>query len=136
MDNLPLPHSHGTANDQILKNLPTEEKASAIAEAFKLISDSTRLRILCLLCHCEECVNNIASVVDMSAPAISHHLRVLKQAGLIKARRDGKEVYYTLANNAYAETIHQTVDTVFGCKCSSCKSSRSGCGENCRNSDE
>ena len=56
-----------------------------------LLSDPSRLRIFWLLCHCEECVMNISALVDMSSPAVSHHLRNLKASGLIVSRREGKE---------------------------------------------
>lgn len=106
--------------------LPDDATASLIAETFKLISDPTRLKILYLLCHSEQCVNSIASVMDMSPPAVAHHLKLLKSSGLLSSRRDGKEVYYTLADTRYANTVHETVDTVFGCRCSICASARKG----------
>ena len=67
--------------------------ADSLADVFKQLGDGSRVRIFWLLCHCEECVINISSMVDMSSPAVSHHLRQLKAGGLIVSRRDGKEVY-------------------------------------------
>ena len=64
----------------------------------RLLSDAGRVRIFWLLCHCEECVVNLAAMVGMSSPAASHHLRQLKDSGLIISRRIGKEVYYRAAD--------------------------------------
>ena len=78
-----------------------------------MISDSTRLKILWLLCHSEECVTNIAAAIEMTAPAVSHHLRLLKNAGLIVSRKDGKETYYTLAKTEEAVLVHDIIDRTF-----------------------
>lgn len=106
--------------------MPDDGEAALIAGTFKLISDPTRLKILFLLCHSEQCVNDIASFMEMSPPAVAHHLRLLKSQGLLSSRREGKEVYYTLSQSEYADTVHRTIDTVFGCKCSLCATARSG----------
>ena len=109
--------------------MPDEQSAEKIAELFKLISDGTRLRVLVLLCISEKCVSEIADAFGMSLPAVSHHLRVLKQAEIISSRRDGMEVYYSLAANAYADLVRRTVTTVFDCKCTSCLNAKTGCGK-------
>jgi DNA-binding transcriptional ArsR family regulator len=87
------------------------------SEMFSQLSDSTRLRILWILCHSEECVNDIAAAVEMSAPAVSHHLKLLKQTGYIQSRREGKEVLYKLKDTEEALTLHRIVDGVFSMKC-------------------
>ena len=74
-----LPHNHGQNIERVLDNMPSAEGFQDISFLFQQLGDSTRLRILWLLCHCEECVCNIAAAVDMSAPAVSHHLRILKR---------------------------------------------------------
>lgn len=112
-----LPHDHGQHEDHILEVLPDEKHCSDAAEIFHQLSDGTRLQILWLLCHSEECVNNIAAAIGMSMPAVSHHLRNLKQAGLIDSRRDGKEVYYTLMDTPKAKLVHKMVDDVFEMNC-------------------
>lgn len=109
-----LPHDHGGNTKKIMATKPDEEKFLEMADMFSLISDATRLKILWLLCHSEECVINIAAAVEMSSPAASHHLRVLKQSGIIKSRREGKETYYTLADNEDARMVHKLVDNAFG----------------------
>ena len=65
----------------------------------------------------EECVSDIAAAVNMSSPAVSHHLRNLKQSGLIISRREGKEVLYTLAKTKEAILVHQMIDDIFEINC-------------------
>ena len=91
----------------------TEEFAIETASLFGLLSDSTRLRILYLLYHREVCVRNIAEAIEMSPPAVSHHLRSLKQLGVITSRRIGKEVHYTIADTADGELVSDLLKTVF-----------------------
>ena len=90
-----LPHDHGDIS-KVLERLPDVETFEKVSNIFALVSDVTRLRILWMLCHCEECVCNIASAVDMSAPAVAHHLKILKDAGLVGVRQDGTANYYYL----------------------------------------
>ena len=101
----------------LLDKIPSEPDAMLVADTFKLISDGTRLRVLSLLCHSEECVTNIASACGMSLPAVSHHLKMLKSAGLIDMRREGKETYYKLASNNEGKLVHRIIDDVFNFKC-------------------
>ena len=89
-----LPHNHGGNAGHICEHMPKTEEFQTIADVFKLMDDPSRIRIYWLLCHCEECVINISAMVEMSSPAVSHHLRQLKNGGLISSRRVGKEVYY------------------------------------------
>lgn len=111
-----LPHNHGTSIE-FLEARPSEETFGKASDTFSLIGDSTRLKILWLLCHSEECVINIAAAIDMSSPAVSHHLKVLRQAGIITSKRVGKEAYYTLADNQEAQIIHEAVDKILDIKC-------------------
>ena len=117
MEKRTLPHDHGTHTLALLENMPELQTFEKVSGTFQMISDPTRLKILWLLCHSEECVINIAAAIDMSSPAVSHHLRVLKQAGLLTSRREGKEAYYTLAKTAEAELVHTIVDSVFDMNC-------------------
>lgn len=100
-----------------MKTMPEEQQFFMAADVFSLLCDSTRLRILWLLCHAQECVSDIAAAVGMSAPAVSHHLRTLKQSGLIKSRREGKEVLYTLADTKEARLVHDMIDDMFEINC-------------------
>jgi DNA-binding transcriptional ArsR family regulator len=116
-DKIKLPHQHDSSTCQFLKSMPDQKVFDNVAETFNIISDSSRVKILWLLCHCEECVTNIAVAVGMSPPAVSHHLRVLKQNQLISYRKDGKEVYYKLADTELAKQVHRIVDSMFNIKC-------------------
>ena len=117
MSDKPLPHDHGRDTLYILERMPDPVYFIEAAEAFQQLCDGSRLRILWLLCHCEECVSNIAAAVDMSAAAVSHHLKSLRLNGLIQSRRAGKEVYYTLADNEKARLLHRVIDDYFQMTC-------------------
>jgi Predicted transcriptional regulators len=90
---------HETAVDAVRKNLPGEEELYDLAELFSVFGDTTRVKILCALFSTELCVCDIASLLGMTQSAISHQLRILKQARLVSFRRDGKTVYYSLADD-------------------------------------
>ena len=112
-----LPHDHGEALYLVLEQMPQEESFVEAAAIFRQICDGSRLRILWILCHCEECGVNIAAAVGMSHAAVSHHLKSLRLHGLISSRRAGKEVYYTLADTETARLIHRMVDDFFQMSC-------------------
>lgn len=112
-----LPHDHGQDIDRVLSHMPDTEYFLEAAATFQQLCDGSRLRILWLLCHCEECVINIAAAVGMSNAAVSHHLKTLKLHGLITSRRAGKEVYYTLADTETAHLIHRMIDDFFQMSC-------------------
>ncbi len=110
-------HNHGGNLNDLMASIPTEQQFFMAADVFSMLCDSTRLRILWLLCHTEECVSDIAAAVNMSSPAVSHHLRNLKQSGLITSRREGKEVLYTLAKTKEATLVHHMIDDIFEINC-------------------
>lgn len=115
-----LPHVHSGHSHALLQQLPSDADFSAIAELFRLLSDSSRLRLFWILCHCEECVINLAAMMDMSSPALSHHLRQLRSAGLIVSRRAGKEVYYRAAATAPADLLHHIMEEMNHVVCPTC----------------
>ena len=82
--------------EKVKKTLPTDETIFDVAELFKVFGDSTRMKIICALLKEELCVCDIASITNSTPSAISHQLRVLKQAKLVKYRKEGKVVYYSL----------------------------------------
>jgi DNA-binding transcriptional ArsR family regulator len=114
-----LPHNHGEEAHiyEIKEQLDKAEDFQIVADVYKQLSDTSRLRIFWLLCHVEECVNNIASLMDMTTPAVSHHLKQLKASGLIVSRRDGKEVYYKAANTAQGRLLHSTIEKLMSIVC-------------------
>ena len=105
-----LPHDHGQQIEHQLDAMPKEEDFQIVSDLFKLLCDRSRVRIFWLLCHCEECVINLSSIVGMSSPAVSHHLRQLKNSGLIVSRREGKEAYYRAADTEQAQRLHHMID--------------------------
>lgn len=112
-----LPHDHGHGADAFHERIPSVEDFATLADIYKLLGDAGRIRIFWLLCHCEECVTNLAALVEMSSPALSHHLRQLKAGGLVTSRREGKEVYYRAADTAQARLLHQMIETLVEIAC-------------------
>lgn len=90
---------HKDIVDKVRKSLPDEEVLYDLADLFKAFSDSTRIKILHALFKEELCVCDLAALLDMTQSAISHQLRVLKNNRLVKFRRDGKVIYYSLADD-------------------------------------
>lgn len=89
------------------EHMPDEEELYDLAELFKVFGDSTRIRILYVLFEAELCVCDIAEALHMTQPAISHQLRILKQAKLVKNRREGKSIFYSLADGHVRTIIAQ-----------------------------
>jgi DNA-binding transcriptional ArsR family regulator len=112
-----LPHDHGQTTHDILEKLPSVEQSREVAVTFSALGDASRLRILWILCHCEDCVSNIAAAVDMSIASVSHHLKILRLSGIITSRRDGKEIYYSISKNSTAELVHKIIEECFEIVC-------------------
>lgn len=110
-------HDHGGLFDRGNVEMPSVEDFAVAADIFKKLDDSTRLRIFWILCHGEVCVTNLSELTEMSSPAVSHHLRQLKNAGLITARRDGKEVYYRAADSLQCRTLHSAIEKILDITC-------------------
>ncbi len=89
---------HADVCQKVTSFLPPEEEISDLADLFKVFGDSTRLKILFALQEQEVCVSDLAQSLNMTQSAISHQLKALKQTKLIKSRRDGKSIYYSLAD--------------------------------------
>lgn len=119
MEQMKLPHHHGEGRETALlqEQLDQIDYFQTVAEVFKQLGDSTRIRIFWLLCHCEECVLNISALMKMSSPAVSHHLRPLKNSGLIVSRREGKEVYYRAADTQESRLLHEMIEQVMEITC-------------------
>lgn len=87
---------HKDVVDNVKSKLPQEETLYDLAELFKVFGDSTRIKIICALFESEMCVCDLSALLNVSQSAISHQLRVLKSARLVKFRRAGKIIYYSL----------------------------------------
>ncbi len=123
-----LPHNHGHVSDELQIEILNTATFSVISDLFKMMSDEKRVQIFLLLCHCEECVINISALLDMSSPAVSHHLKLLKIAGLVISRREGKEVYYTAANTSRSQSLHRLIEEMIEVNCPSNKTFKESVG--------
>lgn len=98
-------------HEELLKivdeTMPEETELYDLAELFKVFGDSTRIRILFVLFEAEVCVCDLAQVLNMTQSAISHQLRILKQNKLVKSRREGKSIFYSLADDHVRTIIDQ-----------------------------
>lgn len=98
---------HDDVVQAVQKKMPEEDDLYDLAELFKVFGDSTRIRILYVLFESEMCVCDIAQLLNMTQSAISHQLRILKQTKLVKSRREGKAVFYSLADGHVRSIIDQ-----------------------------
>lgn len=98
--------------DKVEEKMPPEEELQDLAEFFKVFGDPTRLKILYVLLCSEMCVYDIATILGMSQSAISHQLRVLKQMDLVKNRREGKTIFYSLADDHIITILSQGLDHI------------------------
>lgn len=85
--------------EAIRKAIPSEDQLSELEAFFKMLGDSTRIKIITVLFHGEMCVGGIVDLLEMSQSAVSHQLRILKQAHIVKGRKEGKQVFYALDDN-------------------------------------
>lgn len=112
-----LPHHHDENAAKLLHSTPDTADFATLAGLFHQLGDGSRLRLFWLLCHCEECVTNLSVMMGMSSPALSHHLRLLKEADLIVSRRSGKEVYYRASDTPAARTLHDSMEQLMAITC-------------------
>ena len=103
---------HTIVAEKIRKGMPDEDLLVDIAELFKVFGDSTRTKILAALSQSECCVCCLSSVLGMSVSAVSHQLRILRQSKLVKTRRIGKEVYYSLDDEHIGEIFTTALEHV------------------------
>ena len=92
-------HVHQATVEEVRSQIPDEDVLYDLTELFRIFGDSTRVRILYALFEAEMCVCDIAELLSMTPSAISHQLRLLKQSRLVKSRRDGKTIFYSLADD-------------------------------------
>lgn len=95
---------HEDVVNEVRENMPDDDVLLDVSDIFKVFSDSTRIKILCALMRAEMCVCDISVLLGMTKSSVSHQLRILKQANLVKYRKDGRVVYYSLADD-HVKTI-------------------------------
>ena len=105
-------HTHQEIVEKVRREMPEEDTLYDLTELFRIFGDSTRVRILYVLFEAEMCVCDIAALLGMTQSAISHQLRALKNARLVKPRREGKTVFYSLADDHVKTIIDQGLEHV------------------------
>ena len=105
-------HAHDELGERVQKEMPGEDTLYDLTELFRIFGDSTRIRILYVLFEAEMCVCDIAALRGMTQSAISHQLKALKNARLVKSRRDGKTVFYSLADDHVKTIIDQGLEHI------------------------
>ena len=105
-------HAHDEIVERVQKEMPGEDTLYDLTELFRIFGDSTRVRILYVLFESEMCVCDIAMLLNMTQSAISHQLRALKQSKLVKYRREGKTVFYSLADGHVRTILGQGMEHV------------------------
>ena len=100
-----------------MEKCPSSDDFQKVSELLRQLGDSSRVKLFWILCHCEECVINLSAMMDMSSPAVSHHLRQLRSAELIVSRREGKEVYYKAADNVQSAVFHRLIEEMLEISC-------------------
>jgi len=105
------PHHHHP-HTLLPAQMPSEETLVKVADLFKIFGDPTRVRIIFVLFHQEECVRDIAQKLEMTQSAISHQLRILKQSRLVPSRREGKTIFYSLADSHISSIFGQALEHV------------------------
>ena len=105
-------HTDETLAQAAATHLLNTDTAAGVAELFKALGDPTRIRIISLLAHTELCVGDLCMVLGMSQPAVSYQLRILRTLRIVRARKEGKHVYYTLDDDHVYQLYHQGVDHV------------------------
>ena len=105
-------HIHEDLVKKVEDSMPLTEELFDLAELFKIFGDTTRIKILYVLFESEMCVCDIAQILNMTVSAISHQLRILKQARLVKFRKEGKSVFYSLADDHIKKIIDNGIEHI------------------------
>jgi len=105
-----IAHVHESVVEQVQSKMPDDDTLCDVAEIFKVFGDVTRTKILSALFEAELCVCDICEIVKMSSSAVSHQLRILRQTKIVKSRRSGKEMYYSLDDDHIAKIYRMALD--------------------------
>ena len=107
-----LKHVHEKTVEKVKKDMPVEDELQDLADFFKVFGDLTRVKMLYVLFQSEMCVCDLAQVLQMTQSAISHQLRVLKQMKLVTNRREGKTMFYSLADSHIKTIMNQGMEHI------------------------
>ncbi len=105
-------HVHEDIVEKVKAQMPAEDDLADLAEFFKIFGDTTRIKMLYVLLCSEMCVCDLAQILSMTQSAISHQLRILKQMDLVKSRREGKTVFYSLSDGHIKTILSQGLDHI------------------------
>ncbi len=98
--------------DQIIRNMPPDDQLRELADFFKIFGEHTRIRIISALYNCELCVCDLVDILEMNQSAISHQLRVLRSAKIVKYRKDGKNIYYSLDDDRVYKLMRDALEHI------------------------
>ena len=103
---------HADIVDKVKKNFPSNQLINALSDFFKIFGDTTRVKIMCALDKSEMCVGDISVLLDMTVSAVSHQLKILREASLVKTKRQGKIVFYSLADEHVQRIIECGIEHI------------------------
>ncbi len=111
-----MAHLPQSMQEELSFYLPAEKDFSALAELFSMFGDATRIKIITALCLSDMCVTDLSELLRINQTTVSHQLRTLKTNDLVRARRDGKMIYYSVTNKCISEMMSQGVDILIANK--------------------
>ncbi|MCI7565864.1 MAG: metalloregulator ArsR/SmtB family transcription factor [Treponema sp.] len=103
---------HADIVDKVKKNFPSNQLINTLSDFFKIFGDTTRVKIMCALDKSEMCVGDISVLLDMTVSAVSHQLKILREASLVKTKRQGKIVFYSLADEHVQRIIECGIEHI------------------------
>lgn len=103
---------HSDIVDKVKKNFPSNQLINTLSDFFKIFGDTTRVKIMCALDKSEMCVGDISVLLDMTVSAVSHQLKILREASLVKTKRQGKIVFYSLADEHVQRIIECGIEHI------------------------
>ena len=103
---------HADIVDKVKKDFPSNQLINTLSDFFKIFGDTTRVKIMCALDKSEMCVGDISVLLDMTVSAVSHQLKILREASLVKTKRQGKVVFYSLADEHVQRIIECGIEHI------------------------
>lgn len=107
--------------EAVKKYVNNTNEFQPVVDMFKHLGDMSRIRIFWVLCHCRLCTTHLSEMLEMSPPAVAHHIRLLREANLIKSERDGREVYYFASKTQESKALHEAIENMIELTCPVCE---------------